>query len=237
MSDLAKIFKEWEKYARINVFKAIDSEAKDDIHFFARGKQIAQIILEDTNFFLIRPIARVLDLGAGIGRVARAIAMKSNNINVYGIDVSATMVELARKYNQDLPNLRFIMNDGKSIPFPNDYFDLVYSVLTFQHLPQYIMQLYLSEIWRVLKPNGLLWLQIPRTTKITRPHFLLVVASPYIHRVFATRRHKDLSFTRYYSKKEIKLLLNSFGFYTIKYRYVYQGKGSLWLCVTCKKRI
>lgn len=155
---------------------------------------------------------------SSIGRIARFIAMKK--YQVYGVDISPTMIDLARKYNQDLPNLKFIVNDGKSIPFPSNYFDLVYSVLVFQHLPKGIAELYLSEIWRVLKPSGKLWLQVPRTPMVTRPHFPIVFLSPYIHRKFAERRRKDLSFSRYYSRGEITTLLSRFNFKVIKVRRI-----------------
>jgi hypothetical protein len=54
MSYVTKILKEWEKFASTNAFKAVDSEAKNHIQFWARGKQLATIILEDTNLLGVK---------------------------------------------------------------------------------------------------------------------------------------------------------------------------------------
>ena len=46
-------------------------------------------------------------------------------------------------------------------PFPSNHFDLVYSYVTFQHMPRQVFERYLEEINRVLKPQGLLAFQLP----------------------------------------------------------------------------
>jgi ubiquinone/menaquinone biosynthesis C-methylase UbiE len=230
MTHTSKILSEWEKFAGTNALKAIDSEATNSVEFWARGKKTATLILEDAN---LKESAKILDIGVGVGRVARFIAEKK--YQVYGIDISPTMIELAREINRNFSNLEFTVNDGKSIPFPSNYFDLAYSVLVFQHLPEDIAKRYFLEVRRVLKPYVKLWLQVPRTPMAIRPHFLLVCLLPYVHRAFAKRRHKDLSFSRYYSVKEITRLLSCFNFKVIKVRRIMQNYGCMWLCITATK--
>ena len=43
-----------------------------------------------------------------------------------------------------------------------DYFNLAYSELAFQHMLKPIQELYVKAIFRVLKKNGLFYVQIPR---------------------------------------------------------------------------
>lgn len=49
--------------------------------------------------------------------------------------------------------------DGKTLPFPDDYFDSVVSFEVFEHI--FNLDEMVSEIRRVLKPNGKLFISIP----------------------------------------------------------------------------
>lgn len=85
----------------------------------------------------------VLDLGCGVGRL-----MQDGD---FGIDISENMIEIAR---QRKPKCRFRVCNGRSIPYQDDYFDLVYSVLLFQHLHIDAVETYIDEVGRVLKSGG-----------------------------------------------------------------------------------
>lgn len=86
---------------------------------------------------------RVLDLGCGVGRLMKP--------GFYGIDISEKMIALAKNRK---PGCHFQVNDGRDIPFPDDYFDTVYCVLVFQHLPLVAVANYIIETARVLKNGG-----------------------------------------------------------------------------------
>jgi SAM-dependent methyltransferase len=57
------------------------------------------------------------------------------------------------------PKLNLIQGDATVMPFPDDYFDFIYSIAVFEHLadPSSV----LDEIIRVLKPGGKMWLAFP----------------------------------------------------------------------------
>ena len=64
--------------------------------------------------------ARVLDIGCGIGTYVRRFRQFSDD--VYGVDVEPERVAEA---SRTLPNIQ--VAPGEALPFPDDYFDLVFS--------------------------------------------------------------------------------------------------------------
>lgn len=67
---------------------------------------------------LIAPHLRVLDVGAGIGRISAALAPEASH--VLGIDVSPAMVELARAKCAALPNVAFALASGRDFALLDD---------------------------------------------------------------------------------------------------------------------
>lgn len=104
---------------------------------------------------------KVLDLACGIGRTCKWIAP---HVDEYvGVDFIPEMIEKAIEYNNEFKNTRFVRNDGKTLNvFNANYFDLAYSELSFQHMLKPIQESYVNEIFRVLKKEGLFYVQIPR---------------------------------------------------------------------------
>ena len=99
---------------------------------------------------------RILDLGCGNGRLLQIF----NDINVdyVGIDNSEKLIEMAKK---EYPDRKFQVADALKLPFPDNYFDKVYSVAVFHHIPSVeLRSQFLKEAKRVLKPNGFLILTV-----------------------------------------------------------------------------
>lgn len=97
---------------------------------------------------------KLLDLATGTGDLAFD-ALKSENIEVIGIDISANMLELARK-KIILAGLtgrfRVELGDSENLVFPDNHFDGVmaaFGVRNFENLEKG-----LAEMYRVLKPGS-----------------------------------------------------------------------------------
>jgi SAM-dependent methyltransferase len=127
----------------------------DVTEFFAAGEaEIAVLDVACEAFGLPQARRSALDFGCGVGRLSRALAARY--ANVVGVDISTSMVGHARRLNADRPNLRFVENAQSDLRFANDSsFDLVYSVITLQHMPAALQRAYIAEFLRVLAPDGL----------------------------------------------------------------------------------
>lgn len=93
--------------------------------------------------------SRILDIGCGNGAFLSKLA--SGIQEGVGVDISEKMLEQARKRNAAQPHLTFQKIDGPVLPFADQTFDKVISVLSFRYLD---WDPILKEILRVLKPGG-----------------------------------------------------------------------------------
>lgn len=103
---------------------------------------------------------RVLDLGCSRGSVEAVLRSRhpeANDVQVVGVDVVEPSVRMAAALS--LPNCSFLLSDGATLPFPSGTFDLVISVEVLEHIMD--KAAVLREVWRVLKPEGRLFLTTP----------------------------------------------------------------------------
>jgi ubiquinone/menaquinone biosynthesis C-methylase UbiE len=108
----------------------------------------------------ISPTDTVLDLGCGIGRVTRYVAPLCRQI--WAVDVSETMLRFARERLAELPNVRFLVGRGTSLPeLETGSIDFVYSLLTLQHVEREHAFRLLRELRRVLRDGGRAFLTFP----------------------------------------------------------------------------
>ncbi|MFW9999698.1 MAG: class I SAM-dependent methyltransferase [Candidatus Hodarchaeota archaeon] len=96
--------------------------------------------------------AHILDVGCGAG-IPTARFLVKKGIKVTGIDLSDTMLELAR---ENVPNAEFIKMDINDITFDENTFDGAISVYTIFHLPKKNHFLIFKKLFEILKPGGVL---------------------------------------------------------------------------------
>jgi 2-polyprenyl-6-hydroxyphenyl methylase/3-demethylubiquinone-9 3-methyltransferase len=90
---------------------------------------------------------RVLDLGCGKGRFARALS--NQGARVVALDLAAGMLAQARGMDR-------VRASAKRLPFGPRTFDAVVAVEVFEHLEPVALEGTLDELRRVLRPGGLL---------------------------------------------------------------------------------
>ncbi len=101
----------------------------------------------------------VLDIGCGSGHGSNTLAKKFKM--VYGVDISEDAIIYARD-NWQMDNIEFKVGSCLDIPFPDNTFDEVSAFEVFEHLHDW--KRLLSEVKRVLKPNGLVYISTPNKT-------------------------------------------------------------------------
>jgi len=98
-------------------------------------------------------ILSALEIGAGYGRLAKA--MRKRIPNVVGVDSSQSLLAMSKEYLAGVPGVQMIKGDGSTLPVDSDAFDFVYSYIAFQHMHTLeIIQSYIAETFRVLKSGG-----------------------------------------------------------------------------------
>lgn len=99
---------------------------------------------------------RILDLGCGIGRMAQALAPHASSI--LGLDVSAGMIEAARRRCADIPGVEFALTSGHGLgELPAAGFDLLLAVDVFPYLVQaggMLAERHVADAGRLLRPGG-----------------------------------------------------------------------------------
>ena len=95
---------------------------------------------------------KVLEVGCGRGGGASYIAKYFNPKHMMGLDFSEENIKLSEEFS-NLPNLSFQRGDAENLPFDNDTFDIIINVES-SHC-YYSMDKFVSEVARVLKPQGI----------------------------------------------------------------------------------
>ncbi|MCZ0731852.1 class I SAM-dependent methyltransferase [Mycolicibacterium iranicum] len=100
---------------------------------------------------------KVIDIGCGTGYFAATLApIVGSGGFVVGIDPSAQLIQYADDHTP--VNCGFTVTGAENLPFPDAAFDLAVSSLAFHHIPEELWPQALSEIFRVLRPSGRLFL-------------------------------------------------------------------------------
>jgi len=96
--------------------------------------------------------SNILDIGTGTGYIPFQIVQKSRKaIEVIALDLSKSMVKIAKNNTANLHNVAVIMGDALNLPFKDESFDVVMSKLAPYNI---------EEASRILKPGGWYILQM-----------------------------------------------------------------------------
>jgi ubiquinone/menaquinone biosynthesis C-methylase UbiE len=154
------IFRAWYWYLNI-----IDKDA--DLLFMNYGYEDAneKIILaqdDELNRYSIQLYHRlatavdlkdknIVEVGCGRGGGLAYITRKFSPSNSLGIDIERRAVNFANKYHQ-IKGLSFVQGDAHNLPVASNTYDVVLNVESSHRY--FNMNLFLSEVSRVLKPKG-----------------------------------------------------------------------------------
>lgn len=156
----------WEALARSDPLWAVlshpDKRARQwKIEEFLRtGEEFIDLVLdraEASGMSIRRGLA--VDFGCGVGRLTGALGKHFGQ--VVGIDVSETMVRIARDLHKDKPNVRFELNRRADLRLiASRKADFVCSHITLQHLRPSLAEAYIKELFRIVRRGGCVYFQM-----------------------------------------------------------------------------
>jgi ubiquinone/menaquinone biosynthesis C-methylase UbiE len=141
--------------------------------------------------------ANVLDLGCGTGHFSEYI--KTLGYEVTGLDPSTKMLDYARN---NFPDITFIEGYSNALPFADASFDLVISIEVLRYLDTKIVLESYNDIYRVLKPNGKMFITHVNTLA-TEGYYIFYHAKKLFHKLKGSEYHSAY-FTS--ASKEFKTL-------------------------------
>ena len=102
----------------------------------------------------------VVDIACGEGYGSALMARYAAKVT--GIDISEEcIIHASAKYTHEFPNLFFEKGDVVKIPLDDKTIDVIVSFETIEHVSAEAQQVFLSEVKRVLKEDGLLIISTP----------------------------------------------------------------------------
>jgi SAM-dependent methyltransferase len=172
MTSLKEIQVNFEGFAQVDPLWAIctDSQKRGrrwtKEQFFATGELEINRIMEYLRSLGLSLLETdvALDFGCGVGRLTGALSQYFKRC--CGVDISPTMIQLAKDFHSNNPRCSFWLNEVDDLRrFPDGYFGFIYTSITLQHIPVRYVQKYLLELVRVLKAGGIFVFQIPDRDK------------------------------------------------------------------------
>lgn len=95
---------------------------------------------------------RILDFGTGIGSAIPHLKRHMPNARLFGSDVSPESVRFATEQHGALAE--FTTTTGSRLDYDDSSFDVVFTACVFHHIPVAERTHWMSELHRVVKPDG-----------------------------------------------------------------------------------
>lgn len=136
---------------------------------YVPGIEDSQLELEHyQRYYSIRPLVKgkyVLDAACGEGYGTSILADSANN--VIGIDISKEAIQRANRSYANKPNIQFLVENVTELSLPTHSVDVVVSFETIEHISEDLQSLFLQQIARVLKEDGILVMSTPNKAVYT----------------------------------------------------------------------
>ena len=136
--------------------------------FEKRGKYLIEPqkdMMRVVKAFKKKKVKKVLDLGCGSGR--HTVFLAKHGFDVYSFDISKHGIKLAKDWlkEEGLKAHFAIGSIYRKLPYKENFFDAVVSVRVIHHGRVEEIKKLIKEMERVLKPGGLLFIEVTKPAK------------------------------------------------------------------------
>jgi cyclopropane fatty-acyl-phospholipid synthase-like methyltransferase len=152
-----------------------------------------------------RGAEKILDLGSGSGR--HVVYLAQNGFSVFGLDNSATGLDMTKKWlAKEKLSAELVQQEmTDAFPWNDNFFDAIISVQVLHHADISTIRKIISEIERVLKKDGLIFITVPKL-KNQGNNFKQIEHNTYIP---LDGREKGLTH-HYFTPEELKDFFSNF---------------------------
>ena len=147
----------------------------------------------------------ILDVGASSGVICEYLSRYFGHVT--GMDVDEKAIAYAQSHFKK-DNLTFEVGDAMAMQYPDDVFDVVICSQVYEHVPN--AETLMAEIFRVLKPCGVVYFSAGNRLMPNEPHYdlplLSVMPRPLAHlyfRLSGRGSHYDEKFYSYWGLKKL----------------------------------
>jgi ubiquinone/menaquinone biosynthesis C-methylase UbiE len=196
--ELEQLKKNWEELGDSDPYWAVLSNPSkinnkwDLEEFYETGRHWVDNTFVSLNLNNSINRDNALDFGCGPGRLTQALCGKFKNVT--GIDISSSMIKLAREHNKFPESCKYLVNSSNDLSqLASNRFDFILSFFTLQHVKKQLVLNYIIEFSRVVKPEGVVLFNVPHTP----PRILKILS------IVIGRRGVNLVRRLYYRKNAV----------------------------------
>jgi len=195
----------------------------------SRQEKAEKIMWALTRYAKLPPHAVCLDVGCASGIITSALSPLFRT--TVGLDYDEFALRAADHIARQ--RVRFVRGDAMHLPFPEGAIDVVICAQVYEHVPD-AQQLF-NEIYRVLKPGGIVFFSGPNRLFPIEPHYFL----PFLHWLPRPLANFYLQISgrgkQYYERSRdlwgLKKLMTRFSILDISIevlQYIYLSKSRRW---------
>lgn len=124
--------------------------------YYDMGLKHSSLIADLIREYVNEKEIKICEWGCGPARVIRHLENIDGfeRIELFGTDYNENSINWC---NENITNVRFLKNELEPpLPIEDELFDCVYAVSIFTHLSEKMHYSWISELFRIIKPNGIL---------------------------------------------------------------------------------
>ena len=137
-----------------------------------KAKKVLGRIINSERFAKLPYRVKILEVGCGSGHLASEMANYFVNSTITGIDIE-DRIQIRKPLNFEFK----VIKEGLEYEFLDDTFHLIVLNQVLEHVKPRDRELLISELKRVLHPDGFAWFAFPNKLNLIEPHYYIPLLS------------------------------------------------------------
>ncbi len=166
----------------------------------------------------LAPGSRVLEVGCGAGATTRAMVSARPDLKIHGCDISRAAIRKALTFGGDIP---YVVASATCLPYADASFHAVVFYDVLEHIAD--ADLSLAEVFRVLRPGGLLAATVPAEGQPGTFEWLRWKLSWQAHLKADAKGH-----IQRFTYSGLRAMLRRNGLIPVRWQYSFHLLGQVW---------